>query len=88
MIEETDTENENYYTDESLKATSAAYKAVFSTPEGELVLKDLLTASLDKTDICIATKADGALDPLFVANAAGRQYVAHHIRRMLELTQS
>lgn len=61
------------------KELSQAYRNVFGTEEGKRVLNDIMLVAMDRTDICVPTTTTGNLDPLFLAAAAGRQYVASHI---------
>lgn len=62
-----------------VKRRNAAYRAVFSGPLGEAVLKDLLrTIDADPRAI--------VLDPQALAYDAGRRAVVRHIAEILNLT--
>lgn len=69
-----------------LKALAESYRTVFASNEGQRVLADILEQALDGVNVCISTTREGVIDPLFVANANGRQFIAHHIKRMLAYT--
>lgn len=69
--------------EQAVKALAQAYKNTFASDEAQTVLADILEQALDGVNVCIATTREGHIDPLFVANANGRQFVAHHIKAML-----
>lgn len=74
---------DNFDEDMELKALKAAYRRVFAGDTGKLVLDDILSACLHGNGICLPTKADESIDPLYVAKCAGQQEVGWHISEML-----
>lgn len=66
-----------------LAELGSAYRSVFGSVEGTLVLKDLMEACLDGAEVCIPTKRDGSVDALWLAYSNGRQAIGAHIRNRM-----
>ena len=69
-----------------LSRKAHVYKAVFDTPEGKIVLADLIDfCHLEKSAI-IRSVVTGAVDPLSVAQAEGKRAVMIRIMKYVNLS--